>query len=70
MSERKEGKVKWFNASKGFGFIEAEGQDYFVHFNSIKMDGYKNLDDGQDVVFSPSKTERGLSALDVEPAGY
>jgi CspA family cold shock protein len=67
MSDRLEGKVKWFNSTKGFGFIEADGQEYFVHFNAIKMDGYKRLDDGQQVVFSPSKTDRGLSAVDVEP---
>lgn len=66
MSEKITGKVKWFNATKGFGFIESGGNDYFVHFNSIRMEGFKSLLDGQDVIFLPSKTERGLSALEVE----
>ena len=46
------GKVKWFNAEKGFGFIErAEGSDVFVHFSAIQADGYRTLDEGQKVTF-------------------
>ena len=46
------GKVKWFNAEKGYGFIQREGgKDLFVHFSEIKMDGYKTLDEGQAVSF-------------------
>lgn len=62
------GKVKWFNSAKGFGFIEYEGNDYFVHFKNILMEGYKSLAEGEDVRFSPEKTERGFSAVEVEPA--
>ncbi|HET6351286.1 MAG TPA: cold-shock protein [Coriobacteriia bacterium] len=47
-----EGKVKWFNPDKGYGFIEREdGDDLFVHFSEIQMDGFKTLDEGQPVVF-------------------
>ena len=46
------GKVKWFNAEKGYGFIESEdGTDVFVHFSAIAMDGYKSLEEGQEVTF-------------------
>lgn len=66
--EKKQGLVKWFNASKGFGFILHEGEDYFVHFKNILMDGYKSLEEGQKVTFKPATTERGKCALDVEEA--
>lgn len=66
MSDKKQGTVKWFNNSKGFGFIDFEGQDYFVHFKSIVMDGYKHLSEGENVMFAPGKTERGLAATEVE----
>ena len=47
-----EGTVKWFNSEKGYGFIsQKDGEDLFVHFSEIKMDGYKTLDEGQDVSF-------------------
>ncbi|TBX53230.1 cold-shock protein, partial [Bacillus mycoides] len=55
-----QGKVKWFNADKGFGFIEREGgEDVFVHFSAIQIDGYKSLDEGQSVTFEVEKGQRG-----------
>ncbi len=67
MSDRKEGTVKWFNSSKGFGFISQEGgDDVFVHFQSIVSDGYKTLDEGQRVEFSVTQGQKGLQASDVK----
>ncbi|PGB38341.1 cold-shock protein, partial [Bacillus toyonensis] len=58
-----QGKVKWFNADKGFGFIErADGEDVFVHFSAIQIDGYKSLDEGQSVTFEVEQGQRGLQA--------
>jgi CspA family cold shock protein len=66
MSEKIQGTVKWFNGSKGFGFIErAEGEDVFVHFNAIVGDGYRNLEEGQRVEFSVVQGQKGLQAADV-----
>ncbi len=67
MSERVEGKVKWFNASKGYGFLErANGEtDVFVHFSAIQGDGFRSLDEGQKVEFNLSQTDKGLQAEDV-----
>lgn len=63
------GKVKWFNSEKGFGFIEREGgDDVFVHFSAIKMEGYKALEEGQTVEFEIVKGERGLQAANVTRA--
>ena len=60
------GTVKWFNAEKGFGFIEREGgEDVFVHFSAIKSEGYKSLDEGQSVQFDIEKGQRGLQATNV-----
>ncbi len=60
------GKVKWFNAKKGYGFISAEtGEDVFVHFSEIQSDGYKTLDEGQDVEFEIEKDQKGLKAKKV-----
>jgi len=60
------GKVKWFNAGKGFGFIETEeGKDVFVHFSSIQTDGFKSLDEGQDGEFDVVQGERGPQAANV-----
>lgn len=60
------GTVKWFNDSKGFGFIEqADGDDVFVHFRAITGDGFKTLKEGQKVEFSISEGEKGLQADDV-----
>jgi len=67
MADRETGKVKWFNNSKGFGFIEREqGDDVFVHYSSIRDDGgFRTLNEGQKVEFSISKGEKGLQADDV-----
>ena len=61
------GTVKWFNAQKGFGFItnEANGEDVFVHFSGLAMDGFKSLEDGQAVTFDTAKGNRGLQAVNV-----
>ena len=63
-----EGTVKWFNNSKGYGFIEQpEGGDVFVHFSSIMMEGFKTLREEQQVEFSVEQGEKGLQAVDVKP---
>jgi CspA family cold shock protein len=60
------GTVKWFNASKGYGFIEQEsGEDVFVHFSSIQGDGYKSLDEGQAVEFEVTQGPKGAQASNV-----
>lgn len=60
------GKVKWFNADKGFGFIEREdGDDVFVHFSAIEGEGFKTLDEGQDVEFEIVEGDRGPQASNV-----
>lgn len=62
-----QGKVKWFNDAKGYGFIECENlSDIFVHYSVIKKDGYKTLSEGDIVSFTLIETEKGLQALDVE----
>ena len=66
MSERVDGTVKWFNASKGYGFIERQGgPDVFVHFSAIKMDGYRVLQEGQKVQFDIENGPKGLQAANV-----
>ncbi len=63
------GTVKWFNESKGFGFIAAEdGQDVFVHHTSISGSGFKTLSEGQAVTFDVEKTPKGLRAVNVTAA--
>jgi cold shock protein len=63
------GKVKWFNAEKGFGFIEAEGgQDVFVHFSAIQTEGFKTLEEGQSVSFEIVEGARGPQAANVVKA--
>ncbi|WP_054740022.1 cold-shock protein CspD [Cellulosilyticum ruminicola] len=60
------GKVKWFNAEKGFGFIEREGgDDVFVHFSAIQSEGYKTLEEGQEVEFDIVEGNRGPQAANV-----
>ncbi|MBO8680017.1 cold shock protein CspA [Staphylococcus aureus] len=62
----KQGTVKWFNAEKGFGFIEVEGEnDVFVHFSAIDQDGYKSLEEGQAVEFEVVEGDRGPQAANV-----
>ncbi|WP_338469515.1 cold-shock protein [Niallia sp. XMNu-256] len=61
------GKVKWFNAEKGFGFIEQEGgDDVFVHFSAIQSEGFKSLDEGQEVSFDIEQGQRGPQAVNVQ----
>ena len=68
MSERQTGTVKWFNGGKGYGFIEREdGEDVFVHFSAIRGDGYRNLEEGQQVEFDIEQGPKGLQAADVDP---
>ena len=60
------GKVKWFDADKGFGFINrGEGEDIFVHYSQIREDGYRSLEEGQEVKVDLTETERGLQARNV-----
>jgi cold shock protein len=60
------GTVKWFNGSKGFGFISREaGDDVFVHYNAIEGDGYKSLDEGDQVTFEVGEGPKGLQATKV-----
>ncbi|HAA8525233.1 TPA_asm: cold-shock protein [Listeria monocytogenes] len=64
-----QGTVKWFNAEKGFGFIEREnGDDVFVHFSAIQGDGFKSLDEGQTVTFDVEEGQRGPQAANVQKA--
>jgi CspA family cold shock protein len=64
------GTVKWFNDSKGFGFIEQEGggEDVFVHHSAIMADGYRTLKEGQQVEFEISREAKGLRAANVKPS--
>jgi CspA family cold shock protein len=66
MAEREKGSVKWFNPSKGYGFITRDsGGDVFVHFQSIQSDGFKTLEEGQQVEFTVAEGKKGLQAQDV-----
>lgn len=63
------GKVKWFNDAKGYGFIEqVDGDDVFVHFSAISMEGFKTLVEGQEVEFEVRETDKGLQAANVTKA--
>ncbi len=67
MSDRVVGTVKWFNNTKGFGFIEREeGDDVFVHYSSLENEGYKTLKEGQKVEFSIGESEKGPQAQSVK----
>lgn len=62
------GRVKWFNNSKGFGFIEVEGdKDVFVHFSAIQGSGYRSLEEGQTVEFEVTQGQKGPQASNVRP---
>jgi cold shock protein len=64
------GRVKWFNEKKGFGFISKDdGNDVFVHFSAIKRDGFKSLDEGDEVEFEVSQGSKGLQATNVVVLG-
>lgn len=66
MSDREQGIVKWFNDSKGFGFIQrSSGEDIFVHFRAIQGDGYRSLKDGENVEFTVVEGQKGLQAEEV-----
>ncbi|MEL7832934.1 MULTISPECIES: cold-shock protein [Fodinibius] len=68
MAEREVGTVKWFHNGKGYGFItREEGEDIFVHFSEIEMEGYKKLEEGQEVEFTVAEGEKGLQAQEVIP---
>ena len=70
MSERYIGTVKWFNATKGYGFIgrdDNQGEDVFVHFSAIQTDGYRKLEADQKVEFSIDNGPKGLQAAEVKP---
>jgi CspA family cold shock protein len=61
------GKVKWFDTKKGFGFIQSEdGNDVFVHYTSIQTEGFKNLEQGQEVTFDISEGKKGPQASNVK----
>jgi len=63
---RVKGKVKWFNAAKGYGFIEREGDsDVFVHYSAIKADGYRSLEEGAEVEFDVTEGKKGPQAENV-----
>jgi len=67
MSEQVTGTVKWFNSSKGYGFIErADGEDVFVHYSAIEGSGYKNLEEGQQVEFEITEGKKGPQAQNLK----
>ncbi|MCW5876808.1 MAG: cold-shock protein [Anaerolineales bacterium] len=66
MAEREFGTVKWFNSAKGYGFLERDsGEDIFVHFSAIKMEGFRTLKEGQRVEFVVEDSDKGPQAQDV-----
>ncbi|HSQ27376.1 MAG TPA: cold-shock protein [Anaerolineales bacterium] len=70
MGDKTVGKVKWFNHSKGYGFIERQGgPDVFVHFSAIQGEGYRNLEEGQEVEFEIEEGPKGLQAVNVVVTG-
>ena len=68
MADRSRGIVKWFNVVKGYGFIgRRQGEDVFVHFSAIEMDGFRKLKEGQRVEFEVQNSPKGLQASNVRP---
>jgi CspA family cold shock protein len=68
MAQRVTGTVKWFNATKGYGFLSQEGgEDVFVHHSAIQMEGYRTLQEGQTVEFTVERGPKGLQASNVTP---
>ncbi len=66
MAQREQGTVKWFNDSKGFGFVQREnGEDIFVHFRAIQGDGYRSLKEGERIEFIVTEGQKGLQAEEV-----
>ncbi len=66
MTERIRGLVKWFNPAKGYGFIQCpDGEDVFVHFSEIRMDGFKTLHEGEEVEFTIQEAPKGPQAVEV-----
>ena len=69
MPEQKKGRVKWFNAAKGYGFIEQEsGMDVFVHYSAINDEGFKTLKEGQKVSFEVTQGPKGKQASNIQAA--
>jgi len=67
MAEREKGTVKWFNPKKGYGFVSRnDGDDVFVHFTSIIGDGYRTLEEGEEVEFEITTSQKGLEAKEVK----
>jgi CspA family cold shock protein len=67
---KEQGVVKWFNAAKGYGFIQREsGEDVFVHYSAIAKDGYRTLEEGSKVEFEVTRGPKGLAAANVMPLG-
>lgn len=66
MPSKVQGIVKWFNATKGFGFISSGDKEYFVHFSAILSEGYKTLEEGAKVIFTPTQGAKGIQAEAVE----
>ena len=65
---RSRGKIKWFNKQRGFGFVErSDGDDLFVHYSAIQMEGFKTLEEGQEVEFDIVEGPKGLQAANVTP---
>lgn len=69
MSDKQTGTVKWFNDTKGFGFItpSAGGEDLFAHFKEIQSDGFKSLKEGQKVEYVPARGPKGMQATKIQP---
>ena len=69
MANRESGTVKWFDNAKGYGFIQRpQGEDVFVHYRAIRGEGYRTLQEGQQVQFNVVQGQKGLQAEDVAPA--